>query len=51
MPSHPQADRRRQVGTSNVERDTADVHPVNATHGPPGELESCHTLIFEGYFI
>ena len=23
MPSHPQADRRRQVGTSNVERDTA----------------------------
>ena len=41
----------RENGFAVVERDTSDVHPVKAAHGLPGELESCHTGIVDGYVI
>ena len=41
----------QENGFAVVERDTSDVHPVKAAHGLPGELESCHTGIVQGYVI
>lgn len=41
----------QENGFAVVERDTSDVHPVKAAHGLPGELESCHTGIVDGYVI